>query len=276
MREIENAQAASAPAAKSRRHATADGCDTVIVTEAMPFIYAFGGAALRDASGQVFSAAPPRYDLFAVPSLKHLMKEQAWVDLLADDLVAAIGLHGVAKALVASLSAPPRPLIQRLKETAVLRDGAPKMKGFTLQRPRFSTDPGTLVLTCTDWRLHGPEGLDGQLAAVTNAHSSLGVFATAGAAKELVTEGVRCQMALSQIDLVAHKLERLVLVAHTDCDRYGGSRAFKDADAELRALAGDLAAAKTRISAAFPKLKIATAIARVKGTRCCGVTPVGA
>lgn len=274
MREIENAQAASATTTKSRRQTIAEGCEAVIVTEAMPFVYAFGGAALRDASDQVFSAPPARYDLFAVPSLKHLMKEQAWVDLLASDIAEAMGQRGAAKALVASLSAPPRPLIQRLKDSVVLRDGAPKMKGFTLQRPRFSTDPGTLVLTCADWRLHGPDGLDGQLACAIGARN-VGVFATAGGPKDLVTDGIRCQMTLSQLDLVAHKLERLLLVAHTDCDRYGGSRAFKDAGAELAALEADLAAAKARINAAFPKLKIATAIARVRGVRCLGITPVG-
>lgn len=274
MREIENAQAASATAAKSRRHASTEVCDAAIVTEAMPFVYAFGGAALRDASDQVFSAAPSRYDLFAFPSLKHLTKEQAWVNLLANDIAEAVG-HGVAKMLVASLSAPPRPLIQRLKDAAALRDAMPKMKGFTLQRPRFSTDPGCLVLTCSDWRLHGPNGLDAQLTGALGVRN-VGVFATPGGAKDLVADGGRCQMALSQIDLVAHKLERLVLVAHTDCDRYGGSRAFKDADAEVRSLTDDLAAAKARINAAFPKLKIATAVARVKGTRCHGITPVGA
>lgn len=35
MREIENAQAASATAAKSRRHAITEVCDAAIVTEAM-------------------------------------------------------------------------------------------------------------------------------------------------------------------------------------------------------------------------------------------------
>lgn len=277
MRELENAQAASVvPATKGRRQTVVEGCDTAVITEAIPLVYAFGGAAIRDASEQVLGTSPARYGLFAVPSLKHLFKEQAWVDLLAADVAEAVGRNGVKKALIASLSTPPRPLIQRLRETSALKDDAPKMKGFTLQRPRFPTDPGVLVLTCADWRLHGPDGLDGMLGGALGLRSGVGVFATSGGPKDLALDGTRSQMAFAQIELVAHKLDRVVLVAHTDCDRYGGSAAFKDADAELAALTQDLDAAKARIVAAFPKLKVATAIARVKGPRCCGITPVGA
>jgi hypothetical protein len=74
---------------------------------------------------------------------------------------------------------------------------------------------------------------------------------------------------------VAGKLDRLVLVSHTDCGKYGGSKAFSSPDAELRKLTEDLEAARSRIYASFPKLKVRLAVARTKGTKCGGVQPVG-
>lgn len=259
--------------ARKRQHELAEGCDTTVITESAPFIYTAGGETIRDASDQVFGTRPTRYDLLSVPSLKHLAKDQASIDLLAHDLATAIGLHGVEKLLVASLTVPPRPLIQRLKEHPSVPPRI-RMKGFTLQRPRVIPDVKTMALTCMDWRLHGPGGFGSSFASLYDA-TGVSVLATAGAAKELAHDGPRYDMIMSQLELVAGKIDRLVLVSHTDCGKYGGARAFANPEAEILALTADLEAAKARIAAALPKLKIKTAIAKTRGTRCLGVSPVG-
>jgi len=271
MRVSENAKK---EASDRKQHALAEGCDTTVVTESAPFIYQGGGDVLRDASDQVFGVRPSRYDLLSYPSLKHLVKERRWLDVLAHDLATAIGLHGVEKLLVASMSLPPRTLIQMLKE----HDEVPeriKVKGFTLQRPRVMPDPKTLALTCMDWRLHGAAGFGSPFANAFDA-SGYSVLATAGAAKELAHDTPRSEMIFSQLELIAGKIGRLVLVSHTDCGKYGGSKAFASAEVELRTLTADLEAARSRIQAAFPKLKISLGVARTKGTRCLGVDPIGA
>ncbi|HTM68199.1 MAG TPA: hypothetical protein VL426_02765 [Candidatus Binatia bacterium] len=257
-----------------RQHDLAEGCDTTVVTEAAPFIYHGGGDVLRDAADQVFNQRPARYDLLSYPSLKHLTKEQRWIDILAHDVATAIGLHGVEKLLVAAHTVPPRNVILRLKENPAV-PARLRVKGFTLQRPRVMPDPKVMALTCMDWRLHGAAGFGSQFANAFEA-SGYSVMATAGAAKELAHESPRSEMLFSQFELVAGKVGTLVLVSHTDCGKYGGARAFASPEAELRTLTDDLEAARSRILAAFPKLKVRIGIARTKGTRCNGVDPVGA
>ncbi len=267
MRVTENAGSEALHLQRERQ--LADGCDTTVITEAVPFVFSADGEMLRTASDYVFNARPPRFDLLSFPSLKHLLKEKEWIDLLAHDVATALGLHQAEKVLVASLSTQPRPLIQRLRECDGIPDGL-KVKGFTLRRPRIQPDAKLMALTCMDWRLHMPGGIAAHLAREYGT-AELSVFATAGAAKELAHDSARSRMAFAQLELVAGKIGRLVLLSHTDCGKYGGSKAFASPEEELRILCADLDAAKARIETAFPKLKVLTAVARTKGHRCLGI-----
>lgn len=255
-----------------REQQLADGCDTTVITEAAPFVFSADGEMIRTASDYAFNARPPRFDLLSFPSLKHLMKEKEWIDLLAHDVATALGLHRAEKVLVAPLTIQPRPLIQRLRECEGIPEDL-KVKGFTLRRPRIQPDAKLMAVTCMDWRLHMPGGVGAQLATRYDVPAP-SIFATAGAAKELAHDSVRSRMAFAQLELVAGKIGRLVLLSHTDCGKYGGSKAFESPDAELRTLTADLDAARARIEAAFPKLKVLTAIARTKGHRCLGIDPL--
>ncbi|HTK04625.1 MAG TPA: hypothetical protein VL500_03510 [Candidatus Eisenbacteria bacterium] len=260
--------------AEVRQHELADGCDTTIVTEAAPAIFANGGARLREASDLVFKNRPTRYDLLSAPSLKLLTQRQEWLDLLAGDVLMTVGLHRVEKVLVATATAPHQIFIRQLRQTPDIRRTL-SMGGVTLPQAADHGHAGTMALTCMDWRLHGPGGFGSYFAKLYDT-GRFSVFGTAGAAKELAHEGVRSDMVFAQIALLKGRTDRMVLVSHTDCGRYGGARAFAGPDAELRRLAADLAAAKHRVETAFPWLTVKTAIARTRGNRCLGVTPIGA
>lgn len=249
-----------------REKELAEGCDLTVITEASPVIHLNG--MVSDAARRVFGIEAQRYDLLSVPSIKHVLKQQEWIDVLATDVMTALALHKAEKLLVATMSVQPRILIQQLKE--YLHGHGPRIRGFTLQRPRLLGSMTTLVIGCMDYRLRGPTGFGPRLAERLG-NDAFGILATAGAAKELGTDTPRTRMVLAQLEL-AKDLRRVVLCSHTDCGKYDARRTFKgDAGAEKATLIGDLNAARDNLRARFPRLRIDTMIASVRNDRCVGL-----
>ncbi len=255
------------PVSQAKQKEIAHGCDLTVITESMPYIH--HGPLIGTAYGQVFKGEIGRFDLLSVPSGKHLLKDPEWIDAVASDLLAALDLHKVEKALVATHSTQPRPLIQRLEERADLR-GRVRIKGFTLPYPRPYEETRTLVISCMDWRLHGRHGLVDQLTG-TFSLSRFGILATAGGGKDLGTECGRSRMVMAQLETLSRSLTRVIICSHTDCGKYGGDKAFAGADDQQERLVADLEASRARIRERFPRLQVQTAIALTKGGCCHGV-----
>ncbi len=62
-----------------------------------------------------------------------------------------------------------------------------------------------------------------------------------------------------------HRCERVLLVAHEDCMRLGGSAAYADSAAEADALADYLRRAAEEVRASIPELQPRTVVLRISG-----------
>jgi carbonic anhydrase len=227
--------------ADAKQKELAQGCEITVLTESASFIH--HGGPIRDALRLQYDRETASYDLLSVPSLK---------------------------ILVASLTIQPRQLIRYLKDREDLK-GRVTFKAFAVNRPRRFEDQQTLVVTCMDWRLHGANGIDRFMGDAFNA-PTYGVLATAGAAKELHPGTVRNDLFLSQLELVATKgLKRVILLSHTDCGKYGGDAAFGGTTAQRATLATDLEETARSIAEQYPKIKIERGIARTVRNTLVGV-----
>ncbi|HJV32653.1 MAG TPA: hypothetical protein VJ694_01365 [Patescibacteria group bacterium] len=254
--------------ADAKQKEIAHGCEFTVLTESASFIH--HGGPIRDALRLQYDRENASYDLLSVPSLKHATKDQAFVDLLVGDITTALSLHRAEKILVASLTIQPRQLIRYLKDRDDLR-GRVAFKAFSVNRPRRLEEQQTLVVTCMDWRLHGANGI-GMYVEKAFGVAQYGLFATAGAAKELVPGTARNDLFLSQLDLVASKgLKRVILLSHTDCGKYGGDVAFEGVERQREKLSADLDAAADAIATHWPKLRIERGIARTVRNRLAGI-----
>ncbi len=261
-------KAADVTNADAKQKELAQGCEITVLTESASFIHHDGP--ISDALRLQYDRETASYDLLSVPSLKHATKDQAHLDLLVTDIKTALSLHRAEKILVASLTIQPRQLIRYLKDRDDLR-GRVTFKAFAVNRPRRYEEQQTLVVTCMDWRLHGASGIGRFMGETFNA-PAYGVLATAGAAKELHPGTVRNDLFLSQMELIATKgLKRVILLSHTDCGKYGGDAAFGGITPQRATLSADIDATAKALAELFPKLKVEGGIARTVGNVLVGV-----
>ena len=132
--------------------------------------------------------------------------------------------------------------------------------------PATRPDPGCsyIVLTCMDFRFVEPlrrflddEGISGDadLVAWPGGAACLSL--------EEERDRTRAGIALAR-DI--HGCDRIVLAAHEDCRRLGGSAAHADASAEARALEGHLARAVAEERTSLPGLEARPVILVLDGS----------
>jgi hypothetical protein len=261
--------AGHAPSVRERQLASA--CDLTVITESPPSVHS--GGLLAEAIRRSFGTEARTYDLLSVPNLKLMLKDAGACAMLAEDVRTAVSLHRMERILVASVTVPPRQVIQRLKDQEALR-GAKNLrfKGFTIQRPRaFRADEyRTLVVTCMDFRLQGPEGIGAFYDLVGRV--PFGLAATPGAAKDLAHPSTRRRVIAGQLAIAGGRgLKRVVLVSHEDCGKYGGRDAFASDANQRNTLAKDLLGGARWINECFPALEVTRAIARCDKRRILGI-----
>lgn len=222
-----------------------------LITESAASLHLDGHAerALRQTVG--YSG---RYDLLALPSLEAAMGFFDHADIVRSDLKAAVGLHQVERAFVLTDNKPFRDVIEKI-DSRVYGTNL-RFAGYTDHVSAAYGDGESLVVTCMDWRLHGPGG------GLTNAIKKkfgldrFDLMAFAGAAKE-VASGTRRSFLMNQIDAALQRgLKRIILLSHTDCGKYGGRGAFRNADVEYRALGTDLQVTCEMLRTDFPSLAL--------------------
>jgi hypothetical protein len=96
-----------------------------------------------------------------------------------------------------------------------------------------------------------------------------------GGARDLRDGQTRAEFLISQLEQpVRLGLRRLLLISHSDCDKYGGSIAFPTAEEEIVRLREDLADAAGLIRDRFPEVSVVTFIAGVTSTGISDIRPV--
>ena len=87
----------------------------------------------------------------------------------------------------------------------------------------------------------------------------------AGSAKNIVNPETQA-FALRQIEIskTLHEMKEVVLVAHTDCGAYGGSKSFETAEVEYNKMTGDLKEAREIVKAKWPELSVKLWLARIE------------
>jgi len=250
----------------------AQACGITVLTEPDPYIY--GDAAIAKALKTTFpwllprSGLIPEYDLLSIPGLKYVPKNKPLLKQTMEDIMTTIGLHGVEHLLIVTAGHTHTPIVQRLQDNPRVRKAIRRIRGYEA-RPRFTAPPlKTLVIGCMDYRLHERGRLDGLAAWAFKAPlDGLGVMTVPGAAKELCEAAERGALTASQLEpLVKRGLNRILLVSHTDCGKYGGRKAFADEREERDKLLFDLGAA---VGFLGPKLdlRVDIGIAHISGDR---------
>lgn len=121
-----------------------------------------------------------------------------------------------------------------------------------------------LLLTCMDFRLHP------QLAEMLRRdyNISFDQFTAAGAIKNSVSPEKKedADFVLRQIEksIKLHQIKKIILVNHTDCGAYGGSKAFESPTIELARHKEDLNKASKIVRENFPQLEIDCFVAILK------------
>jgi hypothetical protein len=70
---------------------------------------------------------------------------------------------------------------------------------------------------------------------------------------------------IGDISVSLHHATKVVLIAHRDCGKYGGSRAFSDPKEERMRQVGDLIKAKNAITERFPGVQVRTYYLEIVG-----------
>lgn len=244
----------------------AHGCALTVITE--PCLAAADG--LIPACLEVMCPAiwrqkkkKTRYDLLSLPSLADAVEDSTVFDLLVGDLRTAISLHQAEYAAIICDD----PLVRTLLAERLAQH--PQLRGIQILHhwAKKSLAPAeTLVVTCMDWRLHGPGGF---MAMVRTAlgEPTADLMTIPGVGKDLRSGSLRGQVVLDQLGrLVSEGLLRLILVAHTDCGKYGGHAAFAGELDEADRLSRDLRAAADLIERACG-LTVGLAIAEISKDR---------
>ncbi len=227
----------------------AHGCSMTVVADPDSFIH--NGETIPGALARTYpDGSPPetrRYDLLAVPGLKYLPKNRAAADLVVEDVLTAVGLHGAEDLLVVTADHCHTPVVRCLTEHPRLKKVMRNIRGFTASSARKPNPMRTLVLTCMDWRMHGPGGFAETMRRTFGLRDGFAQMTVPGAAKELMDGGrmtLRGEVVAGQIaPLIRRGLSRVIVVSHTDCGKYGGSGAFAGWGDQLCRLARDLDAA---------------------------------
>lgn len=266
----------------------AHGCSMTVVTEPNPAIHMNGviEAALdrtypeADGRGPVSRhgagcGGERRYDLISVPGLKYAAKNDQTVELLAEDILTAVGLHGTENVLVVTADHSHSPLVQKLDDHPKLKRALKCVRGYTAKPRRDPAAEKTLAVACMDWRLHGAGGFVGRLAEAFRLTAGFGLMTLPGAAKELGADMPRGAALARELERLADKgLRRVILVSHTDCGKYGGDAAFSGPPQQQERLRGDLAAARAFIMSRLPGLAVSLAIAVIADSRVEKIGPV--
>ncbi len=252
----------------------AHGCAITVVTE--PHLAAHPGLIARSLRRTFPTAcavpvSATRYDLLAVPNLDELIGDGVRFELLVEDVLTALSLHQTEYLAVISEEGTQARLVEKLA-------GETKLSGVNLRGrsvPSRKTAPGGLLaLTCMDWRLHGA-GLIEHLRQAFGRRPG-GIMTVPGAGKDVCAATVRGRVvAAVMFDLVGSGFNRVAIVSHTDCGKYGGHGAFAGADDENERLTGDL-----RQAAAFLRthldVEVSLGIAEIADARIVSVTDLAA
>lgn len=247
-------------------------CDLTVIAPAAAG-YHWPHDVLAGKAGAAFGGpTPERYDLLSYPRLGSDV-----IGLLAEDVAIAVKLHGAEKVLIAAEDLDTAKAIENgLRGTQGL--GELRFAAVELPRIAHASDAPT-VITCMDFRLHGADGVSGLLR---RTYGELGdefdVFTVPGVGKDLTTgEGDRFSGVASQLEGSAGPV---LLLAHEDCGKYGGSGGFSDHDGEFSRYEGDLhtaaevLAGRTKSKGGAP-IRIECGIIELKDDRPTGIRRLG-
>jgi carbonic anhydrase len=134
----------------------------------------------------------------------------------------------------------------------------------------MQTPVDALVITCMDARLHRADRpYLGEY--VRGKHIGLrtwDLLALHGGARGLTAPDASAQKAVLLDSVkIAHDLHsvlKVVLVNHSDCEAYGGAKAFPDATEEYRKHATDLRAGRDALRAFLPNLEVRLLFATIE------------
>ena len=124
----------------------------------------------------------------------------------------------------------------------------------------------TCIIYCMDWRL-SPGKADIERSLIENKiiEPVFDRIIVGGAAKYLAADNSQTEknFLLGQIGTAIkfHKIEKLVLINHTDCLAYGGSKSYPDHEAEKHFHTRQLEFASETVRINFPELSVEKYIA---------------
>lgn len=241
----------------------AQACGTIVLADSLADIHLSGHVPAWVSC----KTGSSRYDLVSLPRLEAY--HERTVEILAEDIGTAVSLHRNEKLLVYAAVLDDA-FVDALKDRlSPLLEATLSMEAYEVGRGRDIGLEGseTLVISCMDWRLHGPEG--GLIASLGEAlgedASRFDLLATAGGGKELTRSFPRWPLIRDKIRESGAK--RVIVLSHTDCGKYGGSTSFCSGPHELAALTGDLNGAITSLIATETCLDVRCGIAQLDGDR---------
>jgi hypothetical protein len=199
------------------------------------------------AAQEAFGSWPEHYDTLAFADMGMLRPENvdAW-ETLTTDLQTAIGLHGAEKVLVFGGASRENCRVARLLKADARFSRLNILPSRQELDTSFTARP--LLISCMDWRLHGNQTMT-SLVAERLCIKQFHLLTTAGVAKELTSDTTRWRSVEQQVSYltVSGLVNRIILLNHDDCGKYGGSCAFESALQERGTYASHLAAAAERL-----------------------------
>jgi hypothetical protein len=219
---------------------------------------------IKNGLERLFPGTGTRYDLLSTPDLDGLLRDEQRFGFLIEDILIAIRLHQTERLAVIASETVRQALAERLTSHPMPAVLDIRSAGL---RPE-TRDSKLLAIGCMDWRLHGHEGGFKRLLADGFGDASAKYMTMPGAAKDLTDGTARGRALLPRISALVeeHGLKRIVLVAHTDCGKYGGRAAFAGPDDEMNCLVKDMKKA-AEFLASNTDAKVALAVAHI-GRHC--------
>ncbi|MDQ7815307.1 MAG: hypothetical protein RDU25_05915 [Patescibacteria group bacterium] len=120
----------------------------------------------------------------------------------------------------------------------------------------------SLLMHCMDFRFgKAMKGFMDEHGMMDDAD----LVSIAGSAKNIVNPETQ-SFALRQIEIskTLHEMKEVVLVAHTNCGAYGGSKSFETAEVEYNKMTGDLKEAREIVKAKWPELSVKLWLAHIE------------
>ena len=257
----------------------AHGCSVTVVTAADPLIH-HRGVIQRELAEDFGDDA--RYDLLSFVDLPAAFEDGA-IGQTAADIKTAVSLHNAENVLVVSPDGDGSKYVKLLSEYFMAHHRELCHDEFNILGSHHwsvgeSRPYGTLVVSCMDYRLHGPRGTLSKHLART-LPSDYGLMTIPGVGKDIARhDAVRIDLLKKQLMAAIRRgVDHVVLVAHTDCGKYGGSKSFGTYLDEFGALREDLRvmAAMTRrrgeTFGALETLRVDIAIASLQIDALCTV-----